>query len=332
MTKEKGLNHFNELDIHHVLDCVEEQTKQRCSNLCRALNSYINRVYDVELQNGESVVIKFYRPGRWDALTLQDEHRFLTQLADAELPVIAPLKNAEGETLHQLEGIHYALFPKKGGRLVDEPSQDQWLQIGRLLGHVHLIGASEDCEHRVTFTPRKASREHLNYIMSSNLVAPEVSRAYETAAAGILTQIEPLFDDTPLQRIHGDLHVQNLIFRPDEGFYMIDFDDMAMGPAAQDLWMLLPGRVVDTPAEVNLLLEGYETFTNFDTSTLKLIEPLRAMRFLHFTSWCVRQAKDGGYSKLSHDWGSTSYWRNEVAELQRQKIEIDDALNAANIF
>ena len=166
------------------------------------------------------------------------------------------------------------------------------------------------------------------YAMGTSLASSEseTNLALKAAAYDMLDLIEPLFDDVPLQRIHGDLHHQNLIYRPGESFYLIDFDDMAMGPAVQDVWMLLPGRAADARYELGLFLEGYEMFRPFPMAQIDLVEPLRAMRFMHFTAWCARQAADGGFSRLAPDWGTAAYWRQEAHELRKQEQEIRDAM------
>jgi len=103
---------------------------------------------------------------------------------------------------------------------------------------------------------------------------------------------------------------------------LIDFDDMATGPAVQDLWMLLPDRADRCRREINLILEGYETFQEFDDYSLRLIEPLRAMRMLYFLSWCARQVADAGFSRTFPDWGSDSFWRGQIADLTHQMAAI----------
>jgi Ser/Thr protein kinase RdoA (MazF antagonist) len=46
-------------------------------------------------------------------------------------------------------------------------------------------------------------------------------------------------------RLHGDCHPGNILWtptdRPGGGPHFVDLDDARMGPAVQDLWMLLSG-------------------------------------------------------------------------------------------
>src|SRR3989304_3561700 len=66
-----------------------------------ALNSYENRVYQIGLEDAASapeaaapssfVVAKFYRPARWSDAQILEEHAFVRELAEREIPVVAPL-------------------------------------------------------------------------------------------------------------------------------------------------------------------------------------------------------------------------------------------------
>ncbi|MFH0954428.1 MAG: serine/threonine protein kinase, partial [Verrucomicrobiota bacterium] len=304
-----------------------EQSLGRRSNLCRPLTSYINRVYDVEMEDGTWVVVKFYRPGRWSRDALQDEQDFLFELNEREIPVIAPMKCADGQFLQEHHGMHYALFPKKGGRALDEPTPRQWLELGRLLARVHGVGALHPPRDRIEIGPGQSTAAHVQFILGADFVRPSLKSDYEAAIRAVLDLITPLFEGVAKIRIHGDCHRNNIISRPGEPFTLIDFDDMAVGPPVQDLWMLLPGHLRHSQAELGHLLEGYETFKEFDHPTLRLIEPLRAMRFIHFTAWCARQKADGGFARLAPDWGTDSFWKQEIHDLRQQHQEIVDSLD-----
>lgn len=324
MPDPSGAIGFASLAPDAVMDRVERAAGRRASGVCRPLTSYINRVYEIGLEDGGFLVAKFYRPGRWTRAALQDEQDFLRELAADEIPVVAPLADAAGRTLHEEEGICFALFPRVGGRPCDEPSRDEWLQIGRLIGRIHQVGAQRAAANRLTLDPRKSARTHLEFLRDSGAIPREVEGRYLDAAQRLLDRIAPMFDGVGTQRLHGDLHRMNLLWRPGEGFHAIDFDDMAMGPAIQDLWMLLPDRLPAARPEFERLLEGYGTFAEFDDAQTRLIEPLRAMRYLHYAAWCARQKADGGRGLLAAEWGTADFWRRELADLQRQAQDIDD--------
>ena len=325
---QEALPDFSHLTPDTVLGLVEHALGRRCANLCRPLTSYINRVYDVQMDDGSWVVVKFYRPGRWSRDALQDEQDFLFELSQQEIPVIAPMKCADGQFLQEHCGMYYAVFPKKGGRACDEPTDRQWLELGRLLARVHGVGALHPPRDRIEIGPRRSSAEHARRILESDFGRPGLRAEYGQVVQEVLDRIAPLFDGAELIRIHGDLHANNILQRPGEPLRLIDFDDMALGPPVQDLWMMLPGHVRDSRAELDRLLEGYETFRDFDYATLRLIEPLRAMRFLHFTAWCARQKADGGFARLAPDWGSERFWKQEIHDLRQQLQEIEDALSS----
>jgi len=321
-----ALPDFSGLTPDRVITLVEQALGARSSNFCRPLTSYINRVYEVEREAGGWVIAKFYRPGRWSPAALQDEQDLLRELVAAELPVIAPLPGRDGTTLREHEGLRFALFEKHGGRPLDEPVRGQWLELGRLLARVHAVGAQHPPRDRLELDPRRSSIRHLDFILQAEFPTPRLRDQYAAKAREVLDLIAPLFDGVEKIRIHGDVHRANILHRPGEPFRLIDFDDMALGPAVQDLWMLLPGHLRDSRRELDLLLEGYETFRDLAPGTLRLIEPLRAMRFIHFTAWCARQKADGGFARLAPDWGSVAYWTQEINDLERQRQEILDAL------
>lgn len=323
-TASDSLPEFSHLEPDVVLHLVEAALGRRASNLCRPLTSYINRVYDIRLEDGDWVVAKFYRPGRWSRDALQDELDFVRELAEAEIPVIPPLPGPNGNLLHEHHGMYFAVLPKIGGRPLEEPAGDQWRELGRLLGRMHKVGEQRRPRDRIVLHPDHATHAHVETILNLDFPMPSLRDRFEELCEDLFDEILPRFEDIDLIRIHGDCHRANILCRPGEPFRLIDFDDMAVGPAAQDLWMMLPDHLRLCPREFDLLLEGYETFRWFDPRERALIEPLRAMRFLHYTAWCARQARDGGFARLAPDFGTAAFWRQEIDDLARQIEEIRD--------
>jgi len=311
---------FPELGPDTVLNLVESALDIRCSNICRQLNSYINRVFELQGVDGKGLVIKFYRPGRWSKTAIQDEHDFLLELHKQEIPVIPPLILSNGETLgvHK-ENLYFSVFPRCGGRSYDEFTEDQWLEIGRLIGRSHAVGAIHPANNRITMLPGQSTTDQIAFILKSGVIkqAPVASR-FSAICSEILSEIKPMFEGVALGRIHGDCHFSNIIYRPGESFFLIDLDDMVMGPAIQDLWMLLPGTPRESLFEIDLFLEGYETFHHFDRRTLRLVEPLRAMRFLHYIAWLTHQFIADGATPIVPGFGSSEYWHTEIADLEDQ--------------
>ncbi len=315
---------FLSLSQDKVINCAESALGARCTNMCRQLNSYINRVYELELEDGNFIIAKFYRPGRWSFEALQDEHDFLGDLDQQEIPVIAPMTLQDGKTLGTLADTHFAIYHRKGGRSLDEFSDDQWLELGRLLGRVHATGATRMPKDRITIGPLTSTKQHVEYILKSNTIQPQFQDQFQKITNTLIDAVTPLFADAKNIRIHGDCHYANLIYRPEESFYVIDFDDMSVGPPIQDLWMLLPDYMENSHIEIDLFLEGYETFYEFDRRTIALIEPLRAMRYIHYAAWCAHQVVEDGSSQIIPDFGTHNYWQNEINDLTHQLTRIEN--------
>jgi len=328
-TKKTSTNPFHLLNPDQIITLAERELGEPFSNICRPMNSYINRVYELESRGKKGFIAKFYRPGRWSATALADEHRFLHELASQELPVIAPLTLKDGHTLGIYADIHFALFPKKGGRFTNEFTEEQWLALGRLLGRTHAIGALAKPGDRPTIHPAHSTTQHLDYLRGGKFVTPELEECFFRTTTELLGEITPLFAGQENLRIHGDCHASNLIYRPGESFYLIDFDDFASGPPVQDLWLLLPDLPERSLYEIDLFLEGYETFRPFDRRSLALIEPLRAMRFIHYQAWCAHQAEDLS-GPPTPDWGSLQYWRQELSDLEDQLKRIRETRDFGN--
>ncbi len=317
---------FFELTPDRILDAVET-TGVRCTGRCLALNSMENRVYEVEIELPEKParpadgyrIIKFYRPGRWTREQILDEHRFVLDLAEYEIPVVAPLKNEAGETLFQVPefNILYAVFPKQSGRNPAELNDEQMLQVGRLLGRMHNAGATRAAGTRLRLTPESMAVSSLEFLLNSNLMPHEMTEQYEHVVRSIVNMCSPWFEDVHYQRIHGDCHLGNLLWG-DEGAFFVDFDDMATGPCVQDMWLMLPGRDDYAKKKLELLLEGYEQMRAFDRSTLQLIEPLRAMRMIYFTAWIAKRWEDPAFKSAFIEFNTPKYWREQMSQLTEQ--------------
>jgi Ser/Thr protein kinase RdoA (MazF antagonist) len=320
--KPKQQTAFHSLTPDRIITLVEKGLDRRLTNLCRPLISYINRVYELEAEDGSGLVAKFYRPGRWSQEGLQDEHDFLLELAGQEIPVVAPLLLRDGKSLGSHENICFTVFPKMGGRSYDEYNDDQWLELGRLLGRTHNIGAMHLPKDRLTMAPDKSTRQQVDYILKGSFMPDDMLGRFKDLTDTLIAEISPMFNNREMIRIQGDCHFSNLIYRPGESFYIIDFDDMVVGPPVQDFWMLLPGYREESLAEIEMFLEGYEMFRDFDMGSLRLIEPLRAMRYIHYTAWCAHQFAEDGETRVNENFGSRQYWQTEMDDLEDQLKKI----------
>lgn len=310
-------NVWQALDHESIFRSVEETLGTKLSSLIIQRNSYINRVCEIErADNGERLIAKFYRPGRWTKDMILEEHGFLDELHAKEIPVIKPMM-ISGKTLFSLGKINYALFPKKGGRAVDEFDQESWENIGRHLARIHSVGAKHKRSKRILWRPGTATKDHIQTLKKTGFIPADFRKVFDDIADAFVKKFDALFDGQESILIHGDCHKGNLIFRPNEGIWIIDFDDICMGPPVQDLWMLLPGNTADSQNELAWFLKGYETFRPFDLGSLKLIPPLRGMRMIHFVSWLSVQSKDPHFHNHFPDTGSPRYWSELIRELQQ---------------
>ncbi len=315
---------FTLLTPDAVLDVAELALGQHCTGYYSQLNSYINRVYEIETEDKERFILKFYRPDRWSIAMIQEEHHFVQELADHDLPVVPPLPlHAESETLGDYKGIPFAIFPKRSGRYLDEYNLDQWHELGRLIGRMHLVSSNSVVSKRNILTPQDITTSQVMYLTEGDFIPPEIRKQFADTCARLIDLITPRFKDLSLIRLHGDCHWANILNRGEESFLLFDFDDMVMGPAVQDFWMLLPGYREDSLPEIASFLEGYDEFYHFNRRELSLIEPLRGMRYIHYIAWCAHQQKDNHRLPGTEDWGDFAYWQQEIHDLEQQIIRIE---------
>jgi len=311
---------FYELTPDSILDAVEE-FGLHCTGRCLALNSMENRVLEVEIESdsGEvsQVVAKFYRPGRWSEEQILDEHDFLFDLQDNELTVVAPLRDPDGESLRMMNGVEiwFAVFPRVGGRNPDELSDHQLERVGRLLARVHNTGAQVRESSRLTLNAESYGRESLAYLQESGALPSDIRRDYSRLVEEICDLAGPIFESVSRQRVHGDCHLGNLLWRMDSP-YLVDFDDTVMGPCVQDIWLLTPGRDEEALRQRRVLIEGYETMREFDRRELALVEPLRALRYIHFSAWVAKRWQDPAFPRAFPHFAEKNYWREQLMDLE----------------
>ena len=98
----------------------------------------------------------------------------------------------------------------------------------------------------------------------------------------------------------------------------MDLDDAMMGPAIQDLWMLLSGEPHEARQQLNSLLRGYEDFHDFNDAELALIEPLRALRMIHHSAWLAKRWQDPAFPIAFPWFGTAAYWHQQTSQLREQ--------------
>src|SRR5262245_29913268 len=319
--KDNAQASFFALTPDRVLDAVEVGGL-RSTGRCLPLRAFENRVYEVELEGGQRVVGKFYRPGRWSRETILDEHAFLAELADAEIPVVPPLDLGGGDTLGEVDGILYAVFPKVRGRVEDELDAEQRRRIGRTLGRVHAVGAARPAKHRPRLDVTRYIHEPLDVLLGGAFLPEGLRSRYRDVALRIADAAAAPLATAPAQRIHGDLHLGNVVWGSD-GPILLDFDDALVGPPVQDLWLLARGVSEEARQTREEILQGYEVFREFDRSTLGLCEPLRACRIIHMSAWIARRWDDPAFPRAFPAFREIHYWTQEYEVL----LEIAEAIS-----
>ena len=307
-----------------MLDAVES-LGFHCDGTFLALNSYENRVYQVGIEDSVPVIAKFYRPGRWSEQAIQEEHDFTLSLAEHELPVVTPILR-DNRSLHQYADFLFAVFPRQGGYWPELNNSDDRMQFGRLMARIHAIGASQSFQHRPTLTIENFGRESRNWLLEQNFIPPELINAYSSLTDDLLKQIERSFQlagKIAHIRLHGDCHAGNILWTSD-GPHFVDLDDCRMGPAIQDLWMLLSGEREDRMIQLEDYLEGYTEFHDFNAAELSLIEPLRTLRLIHYAAWLGRRWHDPAFPRNFPWFNEQRYWEDHILTLREQAAAMDE--------
>lgn len=307
-----------------ILDAVESLGFQ-CTGELLALNSYENRVYRVATEEGV-VAAKFYRPGRWTTEQIMEEHEFALALAELEIPVVAPSKDEQGKSLHKFNGFEFAVFPWQPGR-APEPSGDEDFRIlGRYLGRIHAVGAERPFRYRPELNIDSFGTEPSVYLLHSRLMPPHIESIYEGLIEHLLSQVRSAFDAAaPVKkiRLHGDAHLGNILWT-ETGPHIVDLDDCRMGPAIQDLWMMLSGDRYEREQQLAAILAGYTEFYHFNPAELQLIEALRTLRLIHYSAWLAQRWDDPAFPIAFPWFDSVRYWEEHVLTLREQQAEMNE--------
>jgi Ser/Thr protein kinase RdoA (MazF antagonist) len=345
--------YFFRLSPERVLEAVEAGGFSPTGHW-QILNSLENRVYDLRISGnasgeGESagadassgerhIIVKFYRPGRWSPAQILEEHGFLAELEQAEIPVCVPLEFPGGGTVRETAGIHFAIWPRTGGRPCDELNEEQAAVLGRLVARIHNVGALHPARHRLTLNVDHYASAPLEYLESHGFLPEHLRQRYRVAVESTIEYFTKLADGVPFHRIHGDCHAGNLLYG-DAGWFFLDFDDFLTGPAVQDLWMLIPARDAYSLHLREIFLREYRQFREFEDHWLRLIEPLRALRFIHYSAWVALRWEDPAFPAALPHFGTEEYWENQTRDLEQQvelfgeenpELRATDALDSAD--
>ncbi len=317
---------YSRLTPDLVLDLVESKGFEVTGSQL-ALNSYENRVYQIELTNGEYVVIKIYRPERLLDVAIIEEHQFLYELKEEEIPVVVPVVDGRGDSLFFEEGFRFAIYPRVGGRFpeIDDPEVLYWL--GRLLGRIHAIGSRKPFLHRGEISMERMIITPYKFLIENGFIPSMHQQQYQQLMEQIISLVSERFitgAGYQKLRIHGDFHPGNILQRGDD-IAIVDTDDCAMGPAIQDLWLSLSGESQRVAVELTELVEGYQEFYDFNLQELQLIEPLRTMRIVHYSYWLAQRWEDPAFPMHFPWFNSESYWDDQILTLREQIQRLNEA-------
>ncbi len=309
---------FSALSPDLIIDGLESAGFVVDSGLL-ALNSYENRVYQFHDDNLVKYVTKFYRPQRWQLEQIKEEHDFSFELAEQELPIVAPLK-VDGQSLFEYQGYHFAVFPCRGGRIFEVDNLDQLEWMGRFIARIHAVSKQHDFQYRPSFNSNEMLLQARETILSSNYVSKSLLSPFVT----ILDQVIAVATEQYLPvkqmreiRLHGDCHAGNILWR-DEGPHFVDLDDCRSGPAIQDLWMMLSGDRQQQLLQLDTLLMGYEEFNTFENEQLILIESLRSMRVVNYMAWLCKRWQDPAFPQNFPWFNTEKYWEQQILMLKEQ--------------
>ena len=318
-----SLQPYADLSPELVLEAVDRLGMPTDGRLL-ALNSYENRVYQVGQDSGPPVVAKFYRPGRWSDAQILEEHAFALELAEAEVPVVPPLR-VDGETLFEFDGFRFSVSQRMGGRDVELDMPGVIQRIGQFLGRLHRVGLAQAFEHRPSVSVARFGDESVEYLLDNGWLPEHVENAFASLCEDLLELVDDRFDslpNLPVQRLHGDFHAGNILWR--DGPFFVDLDDCCSGPVIQDIWLLLSGARAEQQAQLSEFIEGYEAFMRFPADQLRLIEPLRTLRMLHHAAWLARRWEDPAFPRAFPWFDSNRYWENLVLDLREQVAAIQE--------
>jgi len=316
---------YNDLKPETVIDAVESLGILSDARIF-PLNSYENRVYQVGVEEDTPIIAKFYRPYRWSEQAIMEEHQFSWELFDHELPVVPPIKDENGKTLHEYNGFQFSIFKRQGGHAPELDNLDSLFLIGRYLGRMHAVGAQASFQHRPTITVDEWGISSREFLLSHDFIPRELKLAYETLSQDLISRVSAIWNRLPdlkTFRVHGDCHGGNMLWRNDLPHF-VDFDDCRNGPAIQDIWLLLSGDRHQKTAQLSEIVEGYNEFFDFEPSQLILVEALRTLRIMNYSAWLAKRWNDPAFPHHFPWFNTERYWAEHILELREQLAALDE--------
>ncbi len=309
---------FRELEPGDILDALDNLGFP-CNGRFLALNSYENRVYKVGIEDAPDMVVKFYRPGRWSDAAILEEHTFSFELAETDIPVVAP-QRIDGRSLFRSGPFRLAVFENRGGRAPELDNRDQLRQLGRFVARIHAVGETAEFKARPAIDIDTFGSDSCDYLLDNGFIPEEMHDVYVGVAEAAIDGADAAFEragNFRELRLHGDFHPGNVLVDADR-FHIVDLDDTRTGPAIQDLWMFLSGDREEQTPQLTALLEGYQEFRRFDARELHLVEALRSLRIMHYAAWLARRWEDPAFKRAFPWFDSRRYWDEHILALREQ--------------
>ena len=324
MIKENSETPYENLNPDMILAAMESIGLD-CNGSMIALNSYENRVYQMGMNDADPVIVKFYRPKRWSDAAILEEHQFAAELLGQEIPVVAPFV-IHDKTLHHFNEFRFAVFKRQGGRALELDNLQQLEWMGRFIGRLHAVGSCRPFQHRHVLSLDYFGFSSFHFLIENNFIPDYLKQKFSNTVTTLLNKIETIFQqagEIRRIRLHGDCHPGNVLWR-DSGPHIVDLDDCMMGPAIQDVWMLLSGNKMEMEMQLDKILRGYNEFHDFNYRELHLIESLRTLRMLYYSAWLARRWQDPAFP-MNFPWFNTAhYWQEQLNNLSDQVYLLDE--------
>lgn len=259
-----------------------------------------NTNYFISLEGGEFVLTLVER-GPVQEMPFFIE--LLDVLHEADLPVPYALRTTEGVALRELAGKPALLQPRLSGKHIKEANAQHCVQVGELLGHLHLATREKPLE-------RKTDRG-LDWMLSegANFVS-HLDQAQGALLSGALEEIEPLkarILALPKANLHADLFRDNALFEGTHLTGLIDFYNACSGPMLYDLAIALndwcsddEGRLDGPRARAMLgAYAGLRPFTAAEADLWPTMLRVACVRF--WLSRLIAAESFAGQNVLIHD-------------------------------
>lgn len=281
------------------------------------LNSYENRVYQIGIEDAKPLIAKFYRPQRWLKEQIQEEHDALLKLADVGISVATPLV-INGQSLFEHQGFYFSLSHKIIGEVPEAGNLDQLFRIGELIGALHQASDAIQLIERPNIPALERIKQASEIVLDSPYIPNKLRTEYARIVENILLRVTQTLESAPkrpLRFIHGDCHRSNVLLDRDGEFTLLDFDDCRMGYAVQDLWLHVSDDS-EKRQQLSELIEGYESYLEFETRELDLIDVFMAERHIVYTAWIAKRWNDPAFPTIFPHFTGEEFWAQHLGDLR----------------